>query len=425
MAAHFIESEATFDHGSVASHPPSLFAELGMLARAAMVSASPAAASDGDAIAARAPSPKGGEFHIPSLDGIRAVSFMIVFVSHAGLAQLVPGGLGVTIFFFLSGYLITTLLRLERDRTGKNSLRDFYLRRAFRIWPPFYAILTFAVTLTILGVLPEPLRLSSVLAQLCHVTNYWFVMRDSQGFPAGTVVYWSLAVEEHFYLVFPFVFILLRRRFDGRPRMQAGLLIALCALVLLWRFVLVLLLSASPERTSLCSDTRIDSILFGCVLALMGNPMLDAWRGSRSLWTRVLFPAGLLLMVSTLTYRAPWFRETLRYTLQGIALIPFFVVAIRYPEWLPMRALNLKVMRWLGLLSYSLYLCHQVILFAVQNHVLPSAPLSAGVVSFALSVLFAWGVHHLIERPSARARRGWVTTPWLKGAPAAPARGLA
>src|SRR5664279_4763278 len=76
-------------------------------------------------------------FHIPSLDGLRAVAFLMVFFGHVG-APGVPGGFGVTVFFFLSGYLITTLLRIERERTGRVSLRLFYLRRALRILPPFY-----------------------------------------------------------------------------------------------------------------------------------------------------------------------------------------------------------------------------------------------------------------------------------------------
>jgi len=354
-----------------------------------------------------------GEFHIPSLDGVRAVSFMLVFVSHAGLGQIIPGGLGVTIFFFLSGYLITTLLRLERDRTGQNSLRDFYVRRAFRIWPPFYAVLAFAVSLTWLGWLAPPLRTSSVVAQLCHVTNYWLIFRDTDGFPGGTIVYWSLAVEEHFYLVFPCVFILLRRRFDGRAGAQAAVLGAACLAVLIWRFVLVFVEHASTDRTSIATDTRIDSILFGCVLALYGNPMLDRWRGSRKLWTQVLLPLGVLLMITSLTIRAPWFRETLRYSLQGLALVPLFVVAIRYPEWGPMRFLNLGFMRWIGLLSYSLYLCHQVILFTIQRQ-MPHAAILAASIALGLSVLFAWGVHLWIEKPAARARKLWVTTPWLK-----------
>src|ERR1041385_111615 len=79
---------------------------------------------------------KASFFHIPSLDGVRAVSFLIVFLAHAGLEKWVPGYFGLTVFFFLSGYLITTLLRMEYDKSGTISLRDFYFRRVLRIFPP-------------------------------------------------------------------------------------------------------------------------------------------------------------------------------------------------------------------------------------------------------------------------------------------------
>src|ERR1700761_1752256 len=78
---------------------------------------------------------------IPSLDGLRGVSFLIVFIAHAGLDKLVPGRLGVNIFFILSGYLITTLMIREREKTGWVSLKLFYLRRALRIFPPMYFIM--------------------------------------------------------------------------------------------------------------------------------------------------------------------------------------------------------------------------------------------------------------------------------------------
>src|SRR5207244_9669139 len=97
--------------------------------------------------------PKEGAFHIPSLDGIRAISFFTVFLAHAGLAGIVPGYFGLSIFFFLSGFLITTLLRMEYDQTGKVSLKQFYLRRVLRIFPPFYLVLLVATVLSGVGFL--------------------------------------------------------------------------------------------------------------------------------------------------------------------------------------------------------------------------------------------------------------------------------
>jgi peptidoglycan/LPS O-acetylase OafA/YrhL len=152
-------------------------------------------------------------FHVPSLDGLRAVSFLIVFAAHAG-AELVPGGFGVTVFFFLSGYLITTLLRLEGEKTGRHSLRHFYFRRLLRIWPPFYIVLLGAVALRQSGFLraDTALEAHAVASQLLHFSNYWIATHGWGGVAVGTGVYWSLAVEEHFYVAFPALFILLDRR---------------------------------------------------------------------------------------------------------------------------------------------------------------------------------------------------------------------
>jgi len=342
-----------------------------------------------------------GALHLPSLDGIRAASFLLVFAAHAGLDRVVPGGFGVTVFFFLSGYLITTLLRIEHDTYGTISLKRFYQRRALRILPPFYLVLGLSALAAKLGVIAGGVSGHAVLAQALHAANYWIVRHGYAGEPAGTGVYWSLAVEEHFYLVFPCLYLLLRR-FVGSSRREASVLWALCSVVFAWRCVLVLGLGASANRTYLATDTRVDSILFGCALALLGNPALDGpSRISEACWKRILLPLGVLGLLFTFVYRAPAFRETLRYSLQGVALIPVFVVALRWPTWGPYRVLNLRAVSFVGELSYVLYLVHHVLLDALVA--LPGvvrAPLA-----LALAVAVAWAIHDLVEKPCARLRK--------------------
>ncbi len=216
-----------------------------------------------------------GPFHIPSLDGIRAVSFFIVFLSHAGLSGIVPGYFGLSLFFLLSGFLITTLLRMEFDRKNDVSLKQFYLRRVLRIFPPFYLVLGAAAILTYQGFLQGTVWPSALLAQVCHVTNYYIIRHGWwDGIAPGTWVYWSLAIEEHFYLVFPVVYLVLRRTGVSRRNQAIGLLAA-CAVVLAWRCILVFGLHAHKDRVYLGTDTRVDSILAGCVLAIFKNPVLD------------------------------------------------------------------------------------------------------------------------------------------------------
>ena len=127
--------------------------------------------------------------HIPSLDGLRTVSFLIVFIAHSNFyipfVSGIPGGFGVTVFFYLSGFLITTLLRTELESTGTISVRNFYMRRALRILPPFYLVLLLATMLTLLQVLPGRLNPGALLAQSLHFSNYWFIWWGTAGAPAS------------------------------------------------------------------------------------------------------------------------------------------------------------------------------------------------------------------------------------------------
>jgi peptidoglycan/LPS O-acetylase OafA/YrhL len=310
----------------------------------------------------------------------------------------------VTIFFFLSGYLITTLLRLEGERTGGLDFGGFYLRRALRILPPFLVVLTAASAITMAGAIEGSVKANAFLAQLLHLSNY-YIVQDGwwDGRAPGTWVFWSLAVEEHFYLLFPFVYLLLRRWLP-RPRQQLITLAALCGAILLWRCLLVFGLDAPKDRTYVATDTRIDSILFGCILAVYGNPMLDPSRIEAAVWKWILLPlAGVALAVSFLV-PDPRFQETFRYSLQGLALVPVFVVAVRYPTWPFCRALNVSWVKFAGLLSYALYLVHPTVIFGIHQW-LPLPRLVQAAVALAASLLLALTIYWLVERPSARLKK--------------------
>jgi peptidoglycan/LPS O-acetylase OafA/YrhL len=347
-------------------------------------------------------------FYIPSLDGIRAASFMLVFVAHAGLGDRVPAGLGVTVFFFLSGFLITTLLRLEFEKTGGVSMRAFYLRRALRILPPMYATMAAAYLVAGLGLLTDrTLSPLGGVAQALHFTNYWLIARwdlgpTGEGLVHGTGVMWSLAIEEHFYLVYPITFVALVRAF-GRRRAAIALGVA-CAAVLAWRLVLIAGLHQPGARTYLGTDTRIDNILFGCILGLVCNPAVD-----RPIVTaRLRVPAvalGLSMLLLSLLVRDRVFQDAVRYSLQGLALVPLFSAAVAHPEWGPFRLLNLRPVRFVGVLSYSLYLVHHVVIFTLAQQLPGVGAMERAVLAFAVAFGIALAFYYLLEKPCARLRK--------------------
>lgn len=341
---------------------------------------------------------------IASLDGIRAFSVVLVFLAHAGLDAFVPGGLGVTIFFFLSGYLITSLLRVEYERNGTISLRHFWLRRLLRIQPPFYVVLLAASLLTWAVQTPVDIAVGPIVAQAFQFSNYWIIRHGYGSLILGSSVYWSLAVEEHFYLVFPWIFIGMQRaRLSGRA--QAAVLAGLCGAVLAWRCYLVLSMNAAGDRTYMGSDTRIDSILFGCVLATWRNPALDAPLIAERWWKFVLVPVATLVLAACLAVRGEVFRETVRYSLQGLALAFLFVAAVRFKDWAVFRPLNWRPVEFLGVLSYAIYLVHFSVIQALQRLLPAVGPVPQAILAFALSVLLAWGIYRSIERPCARLRK--------------------
>jgi peptidoglycan/LPS O-acetylase OafA/YrhL len=344
------------------------------------------------------------KFYIPSLDGIRTIAFLIVFLSHAGAEKIFPGPFGVTVFFFLSGYLITTLLRREYEQNQFINLKHFYLRRLLRIWPVFYVVLFLASILTWIGVLEGEVKLPGFLSQALHYYNYYATFVDRQGVAAGSGVYWSLAVEEHFYCLFPFLYIsLLKMRVS--PQRQMLIIWGICLAILIWRCYLVFGRGVDQNSIIFLSDTRIDSILFGCALAVNGNPVLDTPYGSDRLWKYFVLPAGITVILLSLICGSIEFDSTLRYTIQGIALHGIFIAAIRFPDWGVFQILNWNWMRFIGLLSYSLYLVHHMVIRNVYFYLPQISVALQGAISMLISLILAYAMYRYIELPFGKLRK--------------------
>lgn len=328
---------------------------------------------------------------IPVLDGFRAIAILIVLLSHVGLAHIIPGKFGVTLFFFLSGYLITTILRQEFELHRTVTLRIFYFRRIVRILPPMYIAIILAIGLGLLGVI-DPIDVKLLFVDLLFLSNYI----QGSGLPIGL---WSLAIEEHFYVIFPLI---ATAAFHWRgPAFCAVLCAVLCGVALVLRIIE----ASDPDNLKYMAEwthTRFDSILFGSILACWNNPVID--KRDQLPPARASYLIGLALLLVCFLYRDEYFRQTLRYTIQGIALILLFNTAIHDKGYVR-KFLSHVVFQWIAVLSYSLYLVHSFILLAchrmldsVSDHVASAAGI---FISFSIAVL----IFVAVERPLGRWRR--------------------
>jgi peptidoglycan/LPS O-acetylase OafA/YrhL len=220
-------------------------------------------------------------------------------------------------------------------------------------------------------------------------------------------VIWSLSVEEHFYILFPLAFLALARsRLSKSARTR--LLIGICLLALLWRVAIVVFTGDHTLWTYFATDTRVDSILWGCILALTNNPVYrDAADPDPSILPQrhqlLAFLGGVALLAGTLLPRSFLYKESLRYTLQALALyviFSFIVSNIRHPlvAWL-----EWKPLRYLGWISYVLYLSHDFIL-NVLTRAWPDRFLLTGPLAFLVAIAFATLMRYTLELPLQRLR---------------------
>ncbi len=344
-------------------------------------------------------------FNIPSLDGLRAIAVLIVFIGHGQIApSWFPGHVGVTIFFFLSGYLITTLMRREHDRTGDISLSRFYLRRTLRIVPPAYLAILLSIALGASGILAASTSGWGVLSELLNYTNYYLVFADRDGLPPESSMLWSLSVEEHYYLLFPLVVLFLLRRRLSYQRIGWLLLIG-AGMVLVWRLYLGLT-GASFDRLYVSSDTRMDSLLYGSALALLLNPMFgkDQVRPIRlrPYIHAIAAVAALVFLLSALVPSIA-FRLGVADVIQCICLIPIFWSIIALPESFIGRLLNHRWVVTIGVWSFSIYLFHRMAIAVVDRVI--SQPLVNDLCALVLTLAVAALVHKWVERPCATLRK--------------------
>ena len=340
---------------------------------------------------------------IHCLDGIRASAALMVmvfhFVGHHGepkrlVQAAVIGQTGVDLFFVLSGFLITRILLLSKD--SPHFFRTFYARRTLRIFPLYYAFLI-AFFFLLPAVFKTPVvSFGSQIWAWCYLQNLPSIFPSLQS--SGPGHFWSLAVEEHFYLVWPLlVFISSRKHFTSV--IYGVLLIALSL-----RFLLLHL----GIGVFYFTFTRMDALGYGALLAvLLTDEATDPSRYIYLFRSLVVVLALLLLPSFTLLSgsRLDWLQAL------KLSLIPAFYFAllgfcIVDPLARPLATLfSLPWLRWLGAISYGLYVFHPTCFALVERFVAPSSFALDVSLSFALTVLIAFLSFRFFESPLLKLKR--------------------
>ena len=351
--------------------------------------------------------------YVPGLDGLRALSVTAVLLYHANVSWMPAGFLGVDVFFVISGYLITSLLLAEHASRGSVNLGQFYLRRARRLLPALFLLLTTAALFTVIFLPDEigSLR-ADVVAALSYVTNWWQIFQHqsyvaTQGRPPLLRHLWSLAVEEQFYLVWPLLLGGMLKLWKGR---RPPMLIAVgggIALSLVTMSVLAFphdYTIVDPSRVYFGTDTRIFTMLIGAALALVWSPSkLNAKipREGRLLLDGIGAAAlgGLALIFATAHYQS---NVLFRGGFFGVSLLAALVVAVAvHPaSKLGTVVLAQQPLRWIGERSYGIYLWHWPIFMITR----PGEDTSVTgfpnlVMRFVLTLMAAELSYRFVEEP--------------------------
>ena len=347
--------------------------------------------------------------YITGLDGIRAIAVIMVLAYHLKLALFKSGFLGVTVFFVLSGYLITGILISEVEEEGTIDLKNFWLRRIRRLVP---AVMSMAVVIIFVSAVVNRVIFTKgckdFLASVLGFNNWWQIFNkvsyfEAAGVPSPFTHCWSLAIETQFYLIYPLILLgiykLVKSRGEGRAK--RGLLFAGVTLLLALISVILMIVLFDPQqdasRVYYGTDTRAFSLLFGALLAILWEYRMVPRRLSASVNMVLGSVSFAVLLVMTIAINGSsnfWYRG-------GQFFGTILTVLVIYTgsgrkTWLS-RFLSNPVLKWIGDRSYSIYLWHYPIILLISKGIKASWWIT--LIEIVLSVVLAELSYRFIETP--------------------------
>lgn len=347
--------------------------------------------------------------YITGLDGIRAIAVIMVLAYHLKLALFKSGFLGVTVFFVLSGYLITGILISEVEEEGTIDLKNFWLRRIRRLVP---AVMSMAVVIIFVSAVVNRIIFTKgckdFLASVLGFNNWWQIFNKVSYFEAAGVTSpfthcWSLAIETQFYLIYPLILLgiykLVKSRGEGRAK--RGLLFAGVTLLLALISVILMIVLFDPQqdasRVYYGTDTRAFSILFGALLAILWEYRMVPRRLSASVNMVLGSVSFAVLLVMTIAINGSsnfWYRGGQFF---GTILTVLMVYAVSGRKTWLSRFLSNPVLKWIGDRSYSIYLWHYPIILLISKGIKASWWIT--LIEIVLSVVLAELSYRFIETP--------------------------
>lgn len=369
------------------------------------------------------PTEKASRFWLPELDILRFFAFFWVFTFHGPLshpeyyvdlglslktATVISAffqGWGVDVFFCLSAYLITELLRREYQQHGHIHVRAFLARRALRIWPLYFFLVLFVYLVVPWVIEVGPFDLTSFIAYCTFWFNWWIASgHEARNYMVGNLIIplWSISVEEQFYIAWPFLFAWTRAR-KSRFLLISGVLLAMAWLT---RIILTLNQVERVDTWWFNSFVRVDSIVFGALTAMLLQGRIPRWR-----WP-------IRLLMGTAAVGAFWCSSYLgdrnyvsgwwSYPLSGVGSLLSLLAALGTP--VP-RNLITRTLGFLGKISYGLYAWHTFAYFLVGLFAPRIAPTADFALSFVATVILATSTWHLLERPMLQLKQRFTVAP--------------
>ena len=347
--------------------------------------------------------------YITGLDGIRAIAVIMVLAYHLKLALFKSGFLGVTVFFVLSGYLITGILISEVEEEGTIDLKNFWLRRIRRLVP---AVMSMAVVIIFVSAVVNRIIFTKgckdFLASVLGFNNWWQIFNkvsyfEAAGVPSPFTHCWSLAIETQFYLIYPLILLgiykLAKSRGEGRAK--RGLLFAGVTLLLALISVILMIVLFDPQqdasRVYYGTDARAFSLLFGALLAILWEYRMVPRRLSASVNMVLGSVSFAVLLVMTIAINASsnfWYRGGQFF---GTILTVLMVYAVSGRKTWLRRFLSNPVLKWIGDRSYSIYLWHYPIILLISKGIKASWWIT--LIEIVLSVVLAELSYRFIETP--------------------------